>query len=268
MSADTAPGTAAPAGAQTVVDGVAVGAACAATLDHMVAGIPGGWTLHAPGVVAGVTGIAAPTLNGVTVYGEDVSREPVAGLLELVAGAGVPHCLQLSPRCGAELRELALAHGMRCEADVPLMILASGGAPPEVEQGELVIEVLEPDHAAVHADVAAAGFQMPSEEFLRLVTPAVLRLSGVRAYVGALGGVPVTTGVGIRVNESVGVFSVATLPAYRRHGYGAAITACAVRDGLEQGARWAWLQSSPDGCGVYQKLGFRILESWELWITT
>lgn len=53
---------------------------------------------------------------------------------------------------------------------------------------------------------------------------------------------------------------------HRRHGYGAAITGRAVHDGLAQGARWAWLQSSADGYGIYQKLGFRTQESWECWV--
>jgi len=69
------------------------------------------------------------------------------------------------------------------------------------------------------------------------------------------------------LENHVGLFNVATLPAHRRRGYGAAITERAVRDGLDRGARWAWLQSSTAGYGVYEKLGFRTQQSWECWIS-
>lgn len=59
----------------------------------------------------------------------------------------------------------------------------------------------------------------------------------------------------------------ATPPENRGHGYGAAITARAVRDGFTSGARFAWLHSSPEGFGVYEKLGFRTVEEWGPWIS-
>jgi N-acetylglutamate synthase len=106
------------------------------------------------------------------------------------------------------------------------------------------------------------------DAFLGLMTPAVMERPGVRAYVGKIDREPVATAVGVSLENHVGIFNVATLPAHRRRGYGAAITARAVCDGLDQGARWAWLQSSPAGYSVYENLGFKLRESWECWITT
>jgi hypothetical protein len=68
------------------------------------------------------------------------------------------------------------------------------------------------------------------------------------------------------VGGCTGVFSVATPPAHRRRGYGAALTARAVTDGLAAGAAWAWLQSSPPGYGIYARLGFRTVETRACWI--
>lgn len=215
-----------------------------------------------------MTGVAVPTLNGVWAYGEDAGCDAVLGLLERVAGAGLPHCLQSSPGCTDELRGLGERRGMRRDVDIPLMVLAGGREVPQLDQGALVIEVLHPEQAVVHAEVAAAGFHAPVEEFLRLMTPAVLGRSGVRTYVGKIDGEPVVTGVGVCFENHLGIFNVATLPARRRHGYGAAITGRAVRDGLDRGARWAWLQSSPAGYSIYQKLGFRTVGSWECWIAS
>jgi N-acetylglutamate synthase len=131
-----------------------------------------------------------------------------------------------------------------------------------------VIEVLDPEQAAVHAAVAAAGFQAPVEAFIGLMTPAMLERPGVRAYLGRVDGEPVATGVGVSLRNQVGIFNVATLPGHRRRGYGAAITARAVCDALDARAQWAWLQSTADGYRVYEKLGFRTLEAWEYWIAT
>jgi len=39
-----------------------------------------------------------------------------------------------------------------------------------------------------------------------------------------------------------------------------------VRDGFDEGAQWAWLQSSAAGYRVYERLGFRMLESWQCWL--
>jgi len=229
------------------------GAALAAVWEHLIVGIPAGWTQRTLGVVGGVTGVAVPTVNGVWAYREDAERDAVLGLLERVAGAGVPHCVQLAPGCSGKLRELGKERGMRRDVDIPLMALTSKRELPQLEQGDLVIEVLDPEQAVVHAELAAAGFHAPVEAFLGLMTPAVLGRPGVRTYVGKIDGEPVATGVGVCFENHVGIFNVATLPAHRRHGHGAAITGRAVRDGLKRGARWAWLQSSSDGYNIYEK---------------
>jgi N-acetylglutamate synthase len=102
----------------------------------------------------------------------------------------------------------------------------------------------------------------------RLVTPAVLTAAGVVCYVGEVDDEPVTTGVGVTLGDHVGVFNIATPPALRERGYGAAVTARVVRDGLEHGAQRAWLQSSAAGFHVYQRLGFRTVESWRFWLAS
>ena len=62
------------------------------------------------------------------------------------------------------------------------------------------------------------------------------------------------------------LFNIATVPADRGRGYGAAVTARAVSDGLAAGASWSWLQSSPSGYRVYERLGYQAIESWQVWV--
>lgn len=119
--------------------------------------------------------------------------------------------------------------------------------------------------AGLHASVAAAGFGAPQELLAQLVTAGLLGLPGVRCYLGETGGQTVTTGMGVTLGDFTGVFNIATPPAHRRHGYGTAVTARAVADGLAAGARWSWLQSSALGYATYARLGFHPVETWTCW---
>ena len=74
----------------------------------------------------------------------------------------------------------------------------------------------------------------------------------------------VSTAVGFIIDGTTGIFSVATPEEHRGRGYGAAITAQAVRDGFHAGADLAGLQSSPMGESVYRRLGFREVERYTL----
>ena len=187
--------------------------------------------------------------------------------LDRVAATGLPHCLQLRPGSDPSLLELAARRGMAPDADIPLMVMEGTDALIDVQPDELVIRAIAPEDAGQHARVAAAGFESPEELFRQLITPAVLRAPGICCYLGEAGGEPVTTGIGVTLDDCVGIFDVATPPAYRRRGYGAAVTAHAVRDGFCHGARWAFLQSSPAGYPVYERIGFRTAESWHRWLT-
>jgi hypothetical protein len=232
-------------------------------------GLAGGWARSQSGATAGVTGVASPTLNGVLVESADADTEVVAQLLDEVGATGLPYCLQCRPAMEAALDEVASARGMIREGqDVPLMVRDAPGpvALPE-PPAHLTIRELAPEEAHIHAEVAAAGFEAPVEHFLQLMTPTMLALPGVYTYLGEVDGVPVTTGLGVRVGTSIAVFNIGTPAEHRRRGYAGAVTSRIVEDGLAAGATWAWLQSSEVGYRVYENLGFRTSESWPCWVT-
>jgi ribosomal protein S18 acetylase RimI-like enzyme len=150
--------------------------------------------------------------------------------------------------------------------DIPLMVVEDAGRLDAAQKVTgLVIRELAPREAEVHARVAALGFEVPSDTFLQLMTPPLLAAPGVRCYVGEVDGQPVTTGLGVTLGSRVGIFNIATLPEHRRRGYAAAITARAVEDGFDAGAKWSFLQSSEQGYKVYERLGFRTMEAWPCW---
>ena len=253
--------------ADVAIDADTAASALAETWQHLLRAVPGGWGLRAGGAIAMVTGVSMPDLNGV--WPERVNPDPdtVAALLDRVAVTDLPHCLQLRPGSSPALAELAALRGMRRdEADVPLMVMENPAMLGRTRPVDgLGVRQLRPEEAQLHAGVAAAGFEAPAEPFLKLITPEVLRLPGVRCYLGEVSGHPVSTGMGVTLGAFVGIFNIATPPAVRRRGFGAAVTARAVTDGLAAGAAWSWLQSTASAYSVSERLGFRTVESWHSW---
>jgi len=214
------------------------------------------------------TGAHAPPLNCVFTARSDVEPKPVEELLNMVKGLGLPHCLQIRPGCGPELATLARSRGMHLESPVPLMRRESSG--PDLAtiaaHPSLVIRELTEDESQLHVSIASSGFEAPPALFEAVVTPAILALPGFHCYVGSVDRQPVTTAVGIVEEDHVGIYNVATLQAHRGRGYAAAITARAVLDGYAATASFAFLQSSDSGFRVYERLGFRTLENWAVWV--
>lgn len=235
---------------------------------RLLGAVPGGWALPAAGAVALVTGVPAPKLNGVWSTRADADPTVVAALLDRVATTRLPHCVQLYPGSSRALGTLAAVRGMRQDREHRLMVLEDPQRLGRYQHAAgLEIRQLAPGEAALHVSVAAAGFGVGEDQFRQLIPPAVLRLPGVRCYIGEADGRPVATGLGVTIGDSVGIFNVATVPASRGLGYGGALTARAVSDGLATGAAWSWLQSSSMGSGIYGRLGFRSVGSFQVWLS-
>jgi N-acetylglutamate synthase len=243
-------------------------AALADTWQVLMRAHPDAWTEVSDGISACVTGIPSAGLNGIWCSSRDPDPGELRRLLGEVRGRGVPHLLELRPGTSEAALAVAADSDLVPADDMPLMRLED---PARLEGAraaapELSIRGLRSDEAALHAEVAAAGFGENPDHFVRLLPPVVMQVDGLRAYVGEVDGEVVTTALGVTLGDCVGVFNVATPSEHRRRGYGAAITARVVEDGLAAGARWAWLQSSPSGYRVYEALGFRTLERWLSWV--
>ncbi|WP_239091218.1 GNAT family N-acetyltransferase [Asanoa iriomotensis] len=69
---------------------------------------------------------------------------------------------------------------------------------------------------------------------------------------------PVASGIGMRAGDVVEIAGVATLPAFRRRGLGAALTLTLARQALADGARVVFLSASSDDVArVYLRVGFK-----------
>jgi GNAT superfamily N-acetyltransferase len=108
-----------------------------------------------------------------------------------------------------------------------------------------------------HRQVATAGFGSDPAVAVGTACEDLLDRPGCVVYVGYADGHPVVSGLGWRTGRTIGVYSIATIESARRRGYGAAMTARVVADGVVAGCDVAALQASEMGRPIYERLGFR-----------
>jgi predicted GNAT family acetyltransferase len=110
----------------------------------------------------------------------------------------------------------------------------------------------------------ADAFDIPGDWFRPMYTRDVLDAADATVYTLVADGNAVSTALGIRCGDAVGIFNVATPERERGRGYGAAVTSRAVADAFDDGATFAFLQSSTLGEPVYRRLGFEHVSTYTL----
>jgi ribosomal protein S18 acetylase RimI-like enzyme len=110
------------------------------------------------------------------------------------------------------------------------------------------------DHRAVVTD----GFGSAASVAIETTGLGLLGTPECTIYVGYADGLRVTSGLGWRSGRTIGVYAISTVPAARRRGYGEAMTARIVADGIIAGCDVAVLQASEAGRSIYERLGFRV----------
>jgi hypothetical protein len=208
--------------------------------------------------------IPLPTFNGIWPETDDAAPA-LAGALHEIAELELPYSIHvrdgLTPACELAAAEL----GLMLQAEMPGMVVAPQDFRGVDVRSLQILKATTPDTLAQAHATAAEAFGVPPDVLAALYGLDVTGLDGLTVYLGRVGDVDVSTGVGYTVDGATGIFNVATPAAYRERGYGAAITTCAVRDGFADGAELAWLQSSDLGYPVYERLGFRRVETYRVY---
>ena len=164
------------------------------------------------------------------------------------------------------VRAVAQDHRLVEAGVMPGMILRAGDALPEAAVDDLRIERVDGgDAVIVYNDVIATGFGMPREYLNPLDTPEFATLPGTTLYLGFIDDVPVAISLLFVTNGIAGIYNVATVPEVRRRGIGAAMTWQAIEDGFQSGCELAYLQSSPMGLSLYERIGFRKMSDHKMW---
>jgi GNAT superfamily N-acetyltransferase len=228
---------------------------------------PGGRFAERGGVVRASSGLPVPPFNGVWSRIPDVAPADVLDAVDEFAAGELPWNVQLRPGYPVELDEVLAERGLVVTGEIPLMVLldpstaadAAASSPARFRQVETFADLDS------MLSLLERGFGMPTE-LARQQFPMRLMFLAATWLAAIDDGRDVSTGLGYVRDGWCGIFNVATPEEHRGHGFGGAVTAHAVEAGRSEGARGAYLQSSPMGLPVYQRLGFVTVERWRQWM--
>jgi ribosomal protein S18 acetylase RimI-like enzyme len=119
---------------------------------------------------------------------------------------------------------------------------------------------------AQHTSAAARGFDIPIAMLRDFVGRDLWLRSGCRVYVGICNGEPTTSAFAVRTGRTIGLYTIATIPGARRRGFGDAMTRRMVADGAAAGCNVAALQASEMGRPIYERIGFRIVIEYDIYV--
>jgi ribosomal protein S18 acetylase RimI-like enzyme len=186
------------------------------------------------------------------------------------AQLGVPETLEWIQDLRPEVAGAAREAGLRV-LDHPLMVfsgeLRNRPLPPGAE-----VRVVGPDEELARIGAipmvafsnpgTAIGPQglesLPARSDEQVDADRERRRSGRTVVAAAfVDGQPVASGVHVPVGDVTEVAGIGTLPAFRRRGLGAAVTACLVTDARERGIETIFLSAGDETIArVYASLGF------------
>jgi GNAT superfamily N-acetyltransferase len=227
---------------------------------------------RAGGVVTVLTGLPMDWFNQVLIEREEATP---AGVLAGVAQArerGDHFVVRLregiDDRFIPTLTQAGLAPAGE-ETSTPGMVAFPIDHDAIVEDASPELEIRRVTDAAgidAHRQAVTSGFGSDPAVALGIACPDLLDRPECVVYVGYADGDPVISGLGWRTGRTVGVYSIATIESARRRGYGAAMTARAVTDGVAAGCDVAALQASEMGRQIYERLGFRTVVRYAAYI--
>jgi GNAT superfamily N-acetyltransferase len=164
------------------------------------------------------------------------------------------------------LRAVAAGLGLKDDDDVLPGMAVEPIRPAEAAPEELNIHVVRDAGALDDHIVALAGFGFSDALVRAFIGDELWLLPDTTTYVGYVGGEPVVAGLGVRTGRAMGIYSISTVEAARRRGYGAAMTERILADGAAAGCDVGVLQASSMGRPIYERLGFRLVQEYRIFI--
>lgn len=248
-----------------------------ATLGVFSRAHPAGEVRALPGLELICSGVPFSTFNAVLLT-DPVESE--AELLERIRAArdyfgrrGLPWSVWLCEAwLGKRLRRRA--DGVLEAAGIRLLMRMPGMVAERLRPASRPLPSLEfrdvADEATRRAfgQIMSATFEVPAGIAHQIYGAEATWRDGLTGWVGYQHGLAVTTAATRVAAGVVGLYAVGTLPAFRRQGCAEA----AVRHALQQaqtasGIQTSVLQSTPAGLRLYEKLGYRTVTDYAVYVS-
>jgi ribosomal protein S18 acetylase RimI-like enzyme len=230
------------------------------------ANVQGAEVQEIDGLLLAFANVPDPPVNSVLVVSEPT--DPVAAFRAAEQAfrdrdrpLGVDIAVGRHPSVDLAIREVGLTRLFAW----PGMAVAVADLPPiHLSDGIRVEPVTDRRGAAAIARVEQDGFGSEPEIAERFYAAASYGGDGARSFVAWDGDEPVGMAAAYLHAGAIGIFGVAVVPAARRRGIATALSITAAR---AFPADLAWLHAGDDAArSVYERLGFREIAEWEVWV--
>ena len=166
-------------------------------------------------------------------------------------------------------RDIVLGAGLRPISHAPGM-MTFAFAPPARRLPEIECRpVADAPSRAAFAELTSVCFDIPYSVARAVYQPEQAWLGDYQGFVGFAGGRAVSIVALVRAANALGIYSLATLPEFRRCGYGEALLRAAVPRFLGDGGlpQPLVLESTEAGYSLYRRLGFRDVTRFSVYLT-
>jgi len=237
---------------------------------------PSGEFRHYPGITLISSGFDYSAFNPVLLTSEVESATDFARRMAIAE----THFGQRGLRWSLWLRDDLFTWRARAESRA---YLKRRGYKPLAEPPGMAARSLNPpEHSLPELEIVSAGVGSHRLTFARILSlcfdvalPVAQEIYGsdgfwsreASGWLGLVGGEAVAVALVVEAEHSLGLYSVATLPEYRRRGYAERL----VRHALEEARQRTQLdlmvlQSTREGLPLYQRLGFRTVCNYHVYL--
>lgn len=172
----------------------------------------------------------------------------------------------LEPRIRCRQRQILFDFGLRAISHPPGMI-AQALLPPSHPLPAIECRpVADPATRIAFTEISSIAFDIPYSVANAVYTRERGWKGEYRGFVGLVEGRPVSIVALVEAAGALGVYSLGTLPAFRRQGYGEALLR-AVAGALPKVPERIVLQSTEAGYALYKRMGFRDAAKFTVYLT-